>query len=140
MSQLENKKEQILNGEIINENLEEIQKKIKHLKIMRLLIKGKKAQEAIKNSSDENITESAKDKNNLDLNENEKYEEKANEGEILDNFFPNIKINFNIIVNLIISDKEIGDIDNNRENDLESKKPKNARQNHCYLYIFKKKF
>jgi len=83
LSQLENKKEQILNGEIINETLEEIQKKIKHLKIMRLLIKGKKAQEAIKNSSEENITDSIKDKNNLDLNENEKKEENDNGGNII---------------------------------------------------------
>jgi len=41
---------------------------------------------------------------------------------------------------LFFLEKEIEEIHNNREYDLDSKKVKNARQNHCYLYIFKKKF
>jgi len=79
LGQLENKKEKILKGEQIKETFEEIEKKIKNLKIMRLLIKGKKAKENLDKKNQEKLIKE-EDKANLNMNENENNNEKLETG------------------------------------------------------------
>ncbi len=68
---MQSKKEKILNGEKVNDDLENINKKIKHLKIQKILLHAKKAQDEEKSNDNEN------DKN-LDLEENDKNESETN--------------------------------------------------------------
>lgn len=82
MGQLENKKEKILKGEQIKETFEEIEKKIKNLKIMRLLIKGKKAKENLDKKNQEKLIKE-EDKAYLNMNENENNNEKLETGNII---------------------------------------------------------
>jgi hypothetical protein len=82
LGQLENKKEKILKGEQIKETFEEIEKKIKNLKIMRLLIKGKKAKENLDKKNQEKLIKE-EDKAYLNMNENENNNEKLETGNII---------------------------------------------------------
>ncbi len=74
MGQLESKKDKILQGETLEETLEEVEKKIKHMKIMRLLIKGKKAKENLEKKNKESLELQDEDNSNMNLSENENNE------------------------------------------------------------------
>ena len=143
---MEGKKQKILAGDNPkNENVEEITKKIKHMKIMKLLTKGKRLQEE-KNRIEKEKNEEGNNGDNNVVKENEydgiKGKENDNDNKEKENDNDNknkgkgkeneIHLSKFILFFIFLFLADVS-------NEMKKEDKKDVRQTVCYLYLFKKK-